>query len=187
LRTRLVNIINSHDPPPLTKNGKKIKNGLHIAKAFNAYFSTMIDNGPNGSHINPVSNVNNDKFSCYLSTIAMEPMSALNYVSVTSNEIKYIIKSLNNKNSSGYDEISSKVLKSSMPYILSPLIHICNRSLSTGIFPSWLKYSQVHPIYKKGKRSELSNYRPISVLLFPKYLKELFLIDCILVYLSTTF
>jgi hypothetical protein len=115
----------------------------------------------------------------------MEPMRALNYVSVTSKDIKEIIKSLNNKNSSGYDEISSKVLKSSMPYTLSPLIHICNRSLSTGIFPSWLKYSQVHPIYKKSERSEISNYRPISILCFPKYLKELFLIDCSLIYLST--
>jgi hypothetical protein len=57
---------NSHDPPPLTKNGKKIKNGLYIANAFNAYFGTMIDNRPNGSHINPFSNVNNDKFSRYL-------------------------------------------------------------------------------------------------------------------------
>jgi hypothetical protein len=172
---------NIHEPPPLTENGKKIKSGLHIANTFNTYFSTMIDNRPNGSHINPVSNVNNDKFSRYLSIVTMEPMSTLNYVSVTSEEIKEIIKSLSNKNSSGYDEISSKVLKSSMPYVLSLLIHICNRSLSTGIFPSWLKYSQVHPIYEKGERSEISNYWPISILLFPKYLKVLFLIDCILI------
>jgi hypothetical protein len=34
---------NSHDPSQLNKNGKKIKNGLHIANAFNTYFSTMID------------------------------------------------------------------------------------------------------------------------------------------------
>jgi hypothetical protein len=115
---------NRHDPPPLTRNGKKIKNCLHIANAFNAYFSTMIDKTLNGSHINPVSNVNNDKFSRSLSTVAMEPVSALKCVSVTSREIKDIIKSLNNKNSSGYDEISSEALKSSMPYILTPLIHI---------------------------------------------------------------
>jgi hypothetical protein len=62
--------------------------------------------------------------------------------------------------------IPSKVLKSSMPFILSSLIHTrtCNRSLFTGIFPTRLKYSQVYPIYKKGERSEMSNYRPISIL-----------------------
>jgi retron-type reverse transcriptase len=32
------------------------------------------------------------------------------------------------------------------------------------VFPSRLKYSQVHLIYKKGERLEVSNYRPISIL-----------------------
>jgi hypothetical protein len=57
-----------------------------------------------------------------------------------------------------------RIIKSSKSYIMSPLIYICNRSLATGTFPSRLKYSQIYPIYKKGKESELSNYRPISVL-----------------------
>jgi hypothetical protein len=82
----------------------------------------------------------------------------------TNKEMKDIIKSLKNKNTFGYDEISCKVLKFSMPYILSPLIYICNRSLSTGIFPSRLKYSQVHLIYKKGNRTDITNYGPISLL-----------------------
>jgi hypothetical protein len=133
------------------KNGKKIKNGLHIANAFNTYFSTMVDTSLNGSQSSLGSIENNSMFTRYLSTINMKFTSALTYVPVTSNELKDIIKSLSNKNSSGYDEISSKVLKSSMPFILSPLTHICNRSLSTGIFPTRLKYSQVRPIYKKGE------------------------------------
>jgi hypothetical protein len=155
---------NTCDPPPLTKNSKKIKNGLHIANAFNTYFSTMVDTSLNGSQSSRGSIDNNSMFTRYLSTINMKFTSALTYVPLTSNELKDIIKSLSNKNSSGYDEIYSKVIKSSMPFILSPLIHICNRSLSTGIFPTRLKYSQVRPIYKKGERSELSNYRPISIL-----------------------
>jgi hypothetical protein len=69
----------------------------------------MIDNRSNGSHKNPDSNVNNDKFFHYLSTVTMGPLNALKYLPVTSKEMKDIIKSLNNKNSSGYDEISSKV------------------------------------------------------------------------------
>jgi hypothetical protein len=56
------------------------------------------------------------------------------------------------------------IIKLSVPFIISPLIYICNRPLATGTFPSWLKYSQIHPIYKKGEKSEISNYRPISVL-----------------------
>jgi hypothetical protein len=42
---------------------------------------------------------------------------------------------------------------------------LCNKHLTSGIFPSWLKYSQVTPIFKKGNKFELSNYRPISLLI----------------------
>jgi hypothetical protein len=42
--------------------------------------------------------------------------------------------SLKTKFSYGYDKISTKLLKVSMPYIISPLTHICNESLAQGIF-----------------------------------------------------
>jgi len=42
---------------------------------------------------------------------------------VTANEIKNIIKSLKLKKSYGYDEIPPRILKVSLPYIISPFIH----------------------------------------------------------------
>jgi hypothetical protein len=71
---------------------------------------------------------------------------------------------LKSKNSYGYDEISTKILKASALYILSPLTYIFNKILQAGIFPDRLKFSEVKPLYKKGDKSELSNYRPISLL-----------------------
>ena len=59
---------------------------------------------------------------------------------VTTHEIEKIIKDLNNKNSSGYDEITVKILKASSLFIISPLTYICNRMLATGTFPDRLKY-----------------------------------------------
>ena len=80
------------------------------------------------------------------------------------NEIISIIKSLKTKNSFGYDEISPKILKISANYISSPLTYICNKAISTGVFPDRLKYSLVTPIFKKGNNSDPTSYRPISIL-----------------------
>ena len=55
-------------------------------------------------------------------------------------------------------------MKISAPCILSPLTFIFNKILSTGIFPDRLKFSEVKPLFKKGDKSEFSNYRPISLL-----------------------
>ena len=68
------------------------------------------------------------------------------------------------KDSHGYDEISTRILKMSAPYILSPLTYIFNKILSTGVFPDRLKFSEVKPLYKKGNTSDFSNYRPILLL-----------------------
>jgi len=46
----------------------------------------------------------------------------------------------------------------------SPLTHICNKSLSSGIFPDHLKHAVVKPLFKKGYKPNISNYRPISIL-----------------------
>jgi hypothetical protein len=66
-----------------------------------------------------------------------------------------------------------KLLKLSSPFIISPLTHICNKSLSSGIFPDSLKYSEIKPLFKKGDKHNISNYRPISILTsFSKVLEK---------------
>ena len=80
------------------------------------------------------------------------------------NAIYNIINNLENKNSTGKDEISNKLLKSINHIISKPLSVIINQSLVTGIFPNALKISQVIPLYKKYDQQYLSNCRPISLL-----------------------
>jgi Notch-like protein len=99
-----------------------------------------------------------------LYSVFNKPFPHLNIAPVNAKEIKDIIRTLKWKNSYGYDEIPLKVLKISTPYIISPLIYLCNKSMTTGIFPTRLKYSQIVQIYKKGDKHELTNYRPISLL-----------------------
>ena len=69
---------------------------------------------------------------------------------VNTKEMEKVIKSLKNKKSSGYDGISSAVIKQSAPFIVSPLTYICNEILKTGTYPDRLKYAVVRSIFKKG-------------------------------------
>ena len=125
---------------------------------------------------NKPTNVSN--YLNYLYEVFKHPFPNINMAPVTNKEIKGILKSLKWKNSQGYDEIPQNILKISMPFILSLLTYICNKSLSLGIFPTRLKYSQISPIYKNGEKTEMANYRPISLLTsFSKILKKLFTIE----------
>ncbi len=41
---------------------------------------------------------------------------------------------------------------------------VFNKSLTFGIFPDDWKCARVTPLFKQGERSDLNNYRPISVI-----------------------
>ena len=79
-------------------------------------------------------------------------------------EVYKLIKKLKIKKSSGFDELSAKFINLCAPYISEPLANIFNCSIINGDYPELLKIARVTPIYKKGTKSDLSNYRPISVL-----------------------
>ena len=56
------------------------------------------------------------------------------------------------------------MLKSVRSDITNVLTSTINMSLEQGIFPTALKLAKVIPIFKTGKRNDISNYRPISLL-----------------------
>jgi hypothetical protein len=88
----------------------------------------------------------------------------MNWLYTSSKEINKIRDSLKNKNSSEYDEITTKIIKISKPFIISPITNICDKALAQDIYPDRLKFSLVKLIYKSGDKSAPSNYRHISLL-----------------------
>jgi hypothetical protein len=161
-----------HDIPFLKLNEAELHNSQTIAEAFNTYFSSV------AQHINTSKLYPDDKPNplIYLRNASRQPIPQINLKFVSSNEIVKVVISLKLKNSHGYDEIPTKILKPSLPYILSPLTYLCNLMISSGVFPSRLKYAEIIPVHKKGEKSNISNYRPISLLnSFSKILKKLFL------------
>ena len=79
-------------------------------------------------------------------------------------EVISAINNLENKTSYGCDGISNKLLKLIKNEISKPITIIVNQCLTTEIFPTAFKIAKVKPIYKKGNKSDLNNYRPISLL-----------------------
>ena len=66
---------------------------------------------------------------------------------VTETEINKIVKALKDS-ATGHDDISAQFLKLSLNFIVNPLTHICNMSLTEGVFPDSLKVTNVIPLYK---------------------------------------
>lgn len=83
---------------------------------------------------------------------------------VTVQEIADIINQLENKKSSGIDDLSNIVLKNISDNIVLPLVYLINQSFSQGVFPDIFKIAQVIPLFKKGCPEDIDNYRQISLL-----------------------
>ena len=90
-------------------------------------------------------------------------------------EVINVIHFLNNS-SAGYDELPTFVVKLCVKSFIQPLTFLINFLLKSGVFPSELKLAKVVPIFKVGDSSDLTIYRPISVLTFSaKVFEKLFI------------
>ena len=136
------------------KTGNSItEDGNIIANQFNDFFvnlgATLADKIPKSKN-NPLA---------YMPPKLIESF----YISPTTElEVGNIIKIFKD-NSAGWDDLRPGIIKVVKEYITNPLTHICNLSLSTGVFPHELKIANIVPIYKSGDVMMFSNYRPVSV------------------------
>ena len=80
------------------------------------------------------------------------------------NELKNAFFSLNINKSPGHDGVSFNVIKNCFGELCEPLKNLVNLSIVKRVFPDDLKIAKVTPIYKTDNSSNISNYRPISVL-----------------------
>ena len=151
-------------------NNNIINDPTIIANAFNNFLSSAA--------VNVINRFSDDTFTVNPLHFPINnltgPTFNLSLKPTTSHEINKTIQNMKLKDSHGYDAVSSRTLKISAAFILSPLTYIFNKSLYAGIFPERMKYSIIKPLYKKGSTSELGNYRPISLLtVFSKLLEKI--------------
>ena len=135
--------------PPVFDGIKFITDFKVKADLFNSYFANQCSIINNESTL-PDTNFD---FNCTLSSLTFDE-----------NELLKLIQTLDVNKSHGHDGISARMIKLCDSSIIPPLMIIYRNCLKEGCFPSNWKKANVTPIYKKGDKSILSNYRPISVL-----------------------
>ena len=142
----------NHGISSIEIDGKICNDYVHIAAAFNTYFSTVTEkiSANNSEDILPTPD--NVHPLNYLKQVFTRPFPRIKLTQTSTKEITEIVKSLKSKNSHGYDKIPIKILKLILPFIISPLIYIYNNSLLKGLFQTQLKFSQIIPLRKKGKK-----------------------------------
>ena len=67
-----------------------------------------------------------------------------------------------NKKCEGFDRIPVCVLKDCKDLLLDPLSDLLNKIHITSVIPEQWKVSKIIPIFKKGNKHEIENYRPIA-------------------------
>jgi DNA repair ATPase RecN len=90
--------------PQIQLGNNKINNPNEIVNALNEYFTTIAEK------LTTVDSAKNEVIRL-LDSFKADNVTEMRLIPTTETEIKYIIKTLKTKNSTGYDGISSRVLK----------------------------------------------------------------------------
>ena len=92
------------------------------------------------------------------------PKDSFHFSPVTAKFVLDELKKLQISKSTGLDMIPARFLKDGARISYEPLKYIIDLSLMSSTFPNDMKMAKVTPLYKKKDKTDVSNYRPISVL-----------------------
>ena len=154
---------NSYFQKNFSINNRTVTDKGLISEAFNKYFvnvSTHLSKNIPIVSESPYAHIVRNNTSIFLKP-------------TDSKEVESIVNGLKTS-SPGYDDLSPKIIKMTCNNYVDELVYTFNLSLTQGVFPAELKMAKVIPIFKKGDKSQLTNYRPVSVLpVFSKILERL--------------
>ena len=131
-----------------------------VANEFNDYFCNIAAKLKMDKNDNPRQACSsNIDFTHYLYNANENCIELKN---VTSTEVYDIIKNLKNKSTADTKILALKEANNNRKF-QEIFAEILQCSLNEGVFPSQLKHAKVIPIHKGGAKTDMTNYRPISL------------------------
>lgn len=153
------------------RNWELIKEFLNVRES-DASIKKIIYKDKEYSTEADMSNVFSDHFAACQNTLSLSvpahlPRSPQSFFlrPVSSSEVFNVISSLK-VTGPGLDSIRPSRIKLVAADISLVFADIANKIFRTGIFPELLKRGKIIPVYKKGSRDNINNYRPICILPF---------------------
>ena len=147
--SRVMNKSRAPKIPPLLVNNLFILNCKDKAKHFTEFFSQQCKPIINGS---------------ILPTLTYLTDKRIDHIAIEYDEIISLVRKINPNKATGSDGISGHMLLICDESVILPLQIIFRNILSTSIYPDMWKLANVTPIFKKGDKQLIKNYRPISLL-----------------------
>ena len=106
-------------------------------------------------------NIKNPSLNCFFLLRVQYP--DIQNLIIKTKTIRAILKGLNINKSTGPDELPPIVLKPCSPEFAPIVAKFYRRILHSASFPDTWKQANIHPVTKKGDKSDPANYSPINI------------------------
>ncbi|CAM4547794.1 unnamed protein product [Caretta caretta] len=153
--------------PLMNEGGNLVTEDVEKANVLNAFFASVFTN----------------KVSSQTAVLGITTWGIDGQPSVEKEVVRDYLEKLDVHKSMGPDELHPRVLKELAAVIAEPLAIIFENSWQTGEVPDDWKKANVVPIFKKGKKEDPGNYRPVSLTSVPGKIMEQVLKESILKHL----
>ena len=103
-------------------------------------------------------------FGDQLGDVNSDSVNNINFGSIREEKVYSKLKNLKPQFTAGADLIPAFLVKDAASVLYTPLTFLFNLAIHSQTFPECWKTSKIIPLFKKGDKTAVENYRPIAIL-----------------------